>query len=161
MLVYRYQDLSTRTFLNQLIGVALHVADAILGTLKASRRRRVRAASVLFEDSGWQDLLRVRRADLDDRRSALRPTDAETRSLATTARLLALHFGVATVVTNERVPFSWFVSLESLFEGCVLKSLAAAAHEAGRRATDWRAAKRYVFDAGSHRNRTDYRPKRG
>ena len=66
-------------------------------------------------------------------------------SLISLARLLALHFGVSTIVTNELVPFSWFVNLESLFEECVRKAISAAAAETGLRATDWKAAKRYVF----------------
>ena len=41
MLAFRYQELSPRTFLNQLIGLALHVADGILMVSEASRRRRV------------------------------------------------------------------------------------------------------------------------
>lgn len=148
MVVFRYQELTPRTFLNQLIGFALHVADAVLVLSEASRRRRVRTASILFEDVGWQELLSIPRANLDLRCADLRLKDPETKSLAVIARLLALHFGVATAVTNERVPFSWFVNLESLFEECVLKACAAAAREAGWRATAWRAAKRYVFASG-------------
>lgn len=147
LLVYRFHDLSPRVFENQLLGLALHVADAILPATEMRRRRRVRTAAIMFEDTGWQRWLRVPREVIEEKYARIEMRSSQMSSLMAMARLLALHFGVSTAVTDEDVPFSWFVSLETLFQECLLKSMQSAAVDLGLRVTDWRKARRFVLAA--------------
>lgn len=145
--VYTVDGLSPRVLLNQLIGFSLHLIDPMIARADdAERRKRVRTAALLFEDTGWEALTRTPPAWINDAYTAAGYAISPLAGLASLARLFALHFGAATSASEERVKYSWFVNLETLFEDCVRESAADAASSRRLRVTDWRAARRFIFD---------------
>jgi hypothetical protein len=135
--------LSPRIFINKLIGFALCIVDRMLACLSEEedhvRRRRIRTAAILFEDSHWQSLVSLPIVALDSLYADCTPQMAGIEGLAKMARMFALHFGVTASITEERMPVSWFVNLETLFEECCRRAIAVAADQEGYRVSDWRA----------------------
>ena len=152
---YRFNELSSSNFPNQSIGLALSILDGMM-TDEDDRRDRVRTASMLFEDSRWQSLLIRSREELEIAFQNL-PREADRiRSLLALSRLLVLHFGVTAAVTDQRMDYSWFVNLESLFEESVLRAVCLAAPTFSMIGTDWRAENRYILtDKDRYRTKPD------
>lgn len=145
--IYDLHELSPAVFLNQLIGLALFRLDGLLSGFTADqhRRRRLRTAALLFEDARWHPLAAQSLARLDEQYALWLSAGERFGPLAALARMFALHFGVATTVTEESIPVSWFVNLETLFEDCVRRAIAVAAKEVNLRVTDGRSVWRYVL----------------
>ena len=145
--IYSYDHLTPDVLLNRLIGFALHLIDPMVrGDGKdADRRKRVRVAALLFEDSNWQSLLFMPRPVIDRLYVAASYNTSSFSGLASPARMFALHFGLATSASENRIGYSWFVNLETLFEDCVRESMSLVAIERGLEVTDWRRDRRFVF----------------
>lgn len=148
-IVFSLDQLSPKTLLNQLIGFSLHVIDGIIRVNQGEieRLKRIRTSAMLFEDSGWQSLIRTPRDLIEQRYVSDGYADSPVAGLASLARLFSLHFGAATSATEERLKYSWFVNLETLFEECVRRSAALSATARGLAVTDWKVRRHYVFEA--------------
>jgi 5-methylcytosine-specific restriction endonuclease McrBC regulatory subunit McrC len=158
LVAYQFNELSASNFPNQAIGFALHILDGMLTYSDDDQRRldRVRTASMLFEDSRWQALIVRRREALDAGFQGLGPETLRFTKLLGLARLLVLHFGVTTTVTEERMDYSWFVNLESLFEESVRKAVTIAARSFDLVGTDWGVEYKYILtDTDRHRANPD------
>lgn len=143
--VFVRDELSPRTFINQLIGLAIQAAGGSLAfDTDEVRRRRLRTAAILFEDSGWHTIRHLPLRDLERRYHETQRDWGQYATLGAMTRLLALHFYGSIERSPEKAPASWFVNLETLFEDCVRQAVRAAADKPAASATDWRAERRYV-----------------
>lgn len=128
-LACRTAELSADLDANQIIGLALSVIEPILDGIpgRSERLTLSRIYAPLFEDVGWRGVGRMP----PERRERIFRQAFEGLSEGTDlhvalsyARALILHLG-AWVSTDESqsVPHSYFLSLETLFEGAVRQAL--------------------------------------
>lgn len=155
LVAFAVDELSARIPENQLIGLALDVADRIISLPRHRRlRSRVRTASILFEDTGYHTFLRSTPADIEGLHEAASVRMPALQQLWDLARVIVLHFGLSGLGGREGTPVSWFVNLETLFEDCLRRLVRVAAERSGFRATGWQEQPRYVFPRSK-----DYRAK--
>ncbi len=150
---YLADELSADILENRLIGVALYRLDqalAAIDTVPTVLLARARAMAIMFEDVGWPQMLTwpvTRIASLFD--AKLRSGEiSRFQDLLALARIFALHFGVSGEGAAQRIPISWFVNLETLFEDAVRNAFSQAASHAdpSPKVTDWKADARFVVE---------------
>lgn len=114
---------------NRLIGLSLANLDHALPPNHNGSvlREQIRTLAVLFDDVDWPQLSRQpleRLSELFD--AKLQDPKLEgLRKLLGLARIFALHFGPGAAA-QERIPVSWFVNLETLFEDAFIVVLREA-----------------------------------